>query len=72
MRLDRVKVIATMARKDMRAAELCQRAHISRASVTALRGGKSCSANTAARVAEALGVEVSDLLPDDCSDRKGV
>ena len=64
MRIDRVKLIAEMARQDMGVAELSQKATVSRATVTALRGGKSCNANSILRVASALGVTVESLLED--------
>ena len=56
MRIDRVKLIAEMARQDVGVADLSQRATVSRATITALRGGKSCNANSVRRVASALGM----------------
>lgn len=67
MRIDRVKLIAEMARLDMSVASLSEKAAVSRSTVTALRGGKSCSANSVRRVATALGMTVESLL----EDRKG-
>jgi DNA-binding Xre family transcriptional regulator len=62
MRIDRVKLIAEMARRDMRVQELADKATVSRATVTALRGGKSCNENSVLRVAQALGVPMETLL----------
>lgn len=64
MRIDRVKLIAEMARRDMKVQELAEKATVSRATVTALRGGKSCNENSALRVAQALGVPLESLLDD--------
>lgn len=64
MRIDRVKLIAEMARQDVGVADLSQRATVSRATIAALRGGKSCNANSVRRVASALGVTVESLLED--------
>ena len=64
MRIDRVKLIAEMARQDVGVADLSQRATVSRATIPALRGGKSCNANSVRRVASALGVTVESLLED--------
>lgn len=64
MRIDRVKLIAEMARRDINVNELAALAGISRATVTALRGGKSAHANTIKHVAQALGVAVEDLMED--------
>lgn len=64
MRIDRVKLIAEMARRDMKVQELAEKATVSRATVTALRGGKSCNENSVLRVAQALGVPLESLLDD--------
>ena len=62
MRIDRVKLIAEMARQDMRVQDLSEKATVSRATVTALRGGKSCNANSVRRIAAALGIPIESLL----------
>lgn len=62
MRVDRVKLIVEMARRDMKVQELADKATVSRAAVTALRGGKSCNENSVLRVAQALGVPMETLL----------
>ena len=62
MRIDRVKLIAEMARRDMRVQELADKATVSRATVPALRGGKSCNENSIRRVAHALDIPVESLL----------
>ena len=65
MRIDRVKLIAEMARRDMKVQELADKATVSRTTVTALRGGKSCNENSIRRVAQALDVPLEALLSDD-------
>lgn len=62
MRIDRVKLIAAMARRDMKVQELADKATVSRATVTALRGGKSCNENSIRRVAQVLGLPLESLL----------
>lgn len=64
MRVDRVKLVAEMTRREIRTEELASRACVSRATVSVMRGGKSCNANTVQRVAQALGVPVESLLED--------
>lgn len=64
MRIDRIKLITEMVRQDIKTCELAEMAAVSRATITALRGGKSCSANSAKRVAQALNVPLESLLPD--------
>ena len=60
-----VKLIAEMARRDMKVQELADKATVSRATVTALRGGKSCNENSIRRVAQALDVPLEALLSSD-------
>lgn len=64
MRIDRVKLIAEMARQNVRIKDLAEKALVSRVTITAMRGGKSCSTNSARRVAQALGVPLETLLED--------
>ena len=65
MRIDRVKLIAEMAQRDMKVQELADKATVSRSTVTALRGGKSCNENSIRRVAQALDVPLEALLSGD-------
>lgn len=62
MRIGRIKLIAEMARQDININELSEKACISRCTLSALRGGKSCTENTVKRVAAALGVTVESLM----------
>ena len=62
MRIDRVKLIAEMARRDMKVQELADKAAVSRATIAALRGGKSCNENSIRRVAQVLGLPLESLL----------
>ena len=64
MRIDRVKLIAEMARQNVSINELSEKACISRCTLSSLRCGKSCTENTVKRVAAALGVSVGDLKED--------
>ncbi len=62
MRVDRVSLIAEMARQEIKVKELADKAGVSRVTVTNMRGGKSCSENSVKHVARALGVDPADLL----------
>lgn len=64
MRIDRVKLIAEMARQEIRIAELSEKSGVSRPTITAMRGGKSCTRNSALHVARALGLDIKDLMED--------
>lgn len=61
MRLDRVKVICEMARKNVTVADLAERAGISKVTITGVRCGKSCAKSTAYAIANGLGVDVAAL-----------
>lgn len=61
MRIDRVKLIAEMARQNININQLSEKACVSRCTLSALRGGKSCTENTVKRVASVLGVTVDEL-----------
>ena len=64
MRIDRVKLIAEMARQEIKSQELAEKAGISRMTVSAMRCGKSCTENSAKHVARALGVPVEAMMMD--------
>ncbi len=60
--VDRVKVIAQMARLDITGEELAQKAGVGRSAVIKMRMGQAVWRTTAQHVAHALGVEIEDLL----------
>lgn len=62
MRIDRIKLATEMARADIGVNALAARAGMSRATVTAIKTGKSCQEETAAKLAAALGVSLDSLL----------
>ena len=62
MRIDRIKLITEMAKQDMKQKDLAEKAGISRATVNYVKSGKSCSEKVGKKIANALGVEVNDLL----------
>lgn len=62
MRIDRVKLIAEMARRDMTVNKLTELSGLSRVTITGVRGGKTCSTDTAAKLAKGLNVPISEIL----------
>ena len=58
MRIDRVKFAAALARLDLNGNQLAEKAGVSRGTVTAVRTGKSCSRETADKLAAVLGREI--------------
>ena len=60
--VDRVKVIAQMARLDITGEELAQKAGVGRSAVIKMRKGQPVWRTTAQHVARALGVDVAELI----------
>ena len=58
MRVDRVKLAAEMARADLNVKRLSELSGLSRATVTGVKSGKSCSKDTADKLAAVLGREI--------------
>ena len=58
VRIDRVAMIAEMARQDINCNRLVELSGVSRETVTAVRNGKSCSKETADKLAAVLGRDI--------------
>ncbi len=64
MQIDRVKLIAEMAKQRISVVELSERSGLSRSSITSVRNGKSCSTATGKAIAHALNVKIEELQED--------
>lgn len=64
MRIDRIKLVAELARRDMTQSKLADLAGVSRATVNYIKSGKSCSDEVGKKIAGALGVPVEKLIED--------
>ena len=62
MRIDRIKFATELARQDITQIELAKKAGVSRVTVNGVKNGKSCSDVVAAKIAQALGVDIKYLL----------
>lgn len=60
--IDRVSLIAEMARQNISCNKLVELSGVSRVTITAARSGKSCSRNTVEKLAAGLGVPVETLI----------
>lgn len=58
MRINREKFAAALVRYDLSGNKLAEKAGVSRGTVTAVRTGKSCSKETADKLAAVLGSEI--------------
>ena len=61
MRIDRVKLIAEMARRDLTTLALAEKSGISRITICSMRSGKSVREDSAVRVAAAMGLSLDDI-----------
>lgn len=62
MRIDRIKLAAEIARADLKLYQLAEKSGITRATITAIKSGKSCKEETAVKLAAGLGVPLSALV----------
>lgn len=62
MRIDRVKLVAELTRRDMTQKDLANKTGVSRATINYIKGGKSCSDEVGHKIAAALGVDVTDII----------
>lgn len=58
MRIDHVKLAAAMARAELNVKRLSERSGVSRPTITAIKGGKRCSAETADKLVKVLGKDI--------------
>lgn len=58
MRINREALVAAMIRLDLNGNRLAEKAGVSRGTVTAVRSGKSCSMETARKLASVLGKDI--------------
>lgn len=58
MRIDRVAFAAALARADLNVKQLAERSGVSRVTITSVKSGKSCSRETAEKLAAVLGREI--------------
>lgn len=58
MRINRERFAAAMVRYDLNNNKLAERAGVSRGTVTAVKTGKSCSKETAEKLAAVLGADI--------------
>ena len=60
MRIDRVTFAAALARADLNVKRLGEKSGVSRVTITAVKNGKSCSKDTAEKLAAVLGHDIID------------
>ncbi len=64
MRINRIKLTAELAKRDMTQKKLAELAGISRATVNYIKAGKSCTDEVGKKIADALQIPVEKLIED--------
>ena len=64
MRIDRIKLTTELMRQDMTQKTLAERSGVSRVTITGIKSGRSCSEETAEKLARALKVPLKKILED--------
>ena len=62
MRINRIKLVTELTKRDMTQLELSKLSGISRTTINFIKNGKSCSDATAGKIAKALNVPVEQLV----------
>ncbi|MDO4338056.1 MAG: helix-turn-helix transcriptional regulator [Eubacteriales bacterium] len=62
MRIDRIKLVTELTKRDMTQSRLSELSGVSRATINFIKNGKSCSASTVDKIAKALNVPVEQLI----------
>lgn len=62
MRIDRVKLVTELARRDMNQKQLAELSGVSRATINYIKSGKSCSDAVGQKIAAALNIDLKKIL----------
>lgn len=62
MKIKRMVLIAEMAKNNVTLIELSEKSKVSRATISAVRNGKTCNYDTAVKLAAALGISVENII----------
>lgn len=71
MRIDRKKLVCAMMDADLNTKQLTEKAGVSRTTACSIKNGKSCSYDTAEKLAKVLGVPVKKPIEDWLRHRNG-
>lgn len=62
MRIDRIKLVTELAKRDMTQKRLAELSGVSRQTINNIRGGKSCTDEVGQKIAKALGVDIAKIM----------
>lgn len=61
MRIDRIRFVAEITKKDLTQKELAEISGVSRATINSIKNGKTCSKAVAEKIARSLDVQLDEL-----------
>lgn len=61
MKIDRISFIVALTKSGLTGTQLAERSGVTRGTISAIKCGKSCSEETASKLAAGLGVSVAEL-----------
>ncbi len=64
IRIDRIKFVTELERRNMTQTRLAELSGISKATISYIKCGKSCSNEVGQKIAKALNVDVTEILED--------
>lgn len=62
MRIDRIKLVSELKRRDMTQKRISELSGVSKATINYICAGKSCTDEVGQKIAEALGVDVTEII----------
>lgn len=62
MRIDRIKLVTELAKRDMTQKRLAELSGVSRATIGNIKAGKCCADEVGQKIADALGIKVEKIM----------
>lgn len=62
MRINRIKLVTELEKRDMTQKRLAELAGVSRATINSIKNGKSCTDEVGSKIANALGISIEKLM----------
>lgn len=62
MRIDRIKFVTELEKRDMTQTRLSELSGVSRTTINYIKGGKRCTDEVGQKIAQALGIDVTEII----------